>query len=443
MTHMEHARLPRIVFLFIGGAHQVYHLAPVAAELSRYGAVEVQCIYADAATGAALAAVRDTLGATRLTMVRVDVPGWAGWLAQRLHRHAVTKVPLLIRLIPRLRRAAAIVTPERTSAVLRRLGVLRPLLVHFRHGAGDRAPKSERRLAKFDLVVVPGEKDVLRARRVLSNYAVFRWFGVGNPLLINFSHGAGDRAVESEKQLRHFDYVVVAAEKDAIRARVGAPDPAARILCGGYVKLDYLARLGAAGVPLFDNGRPTVIYNPHFDASVSSWPQARAVVAAFAAQDRYNLVVAPHIRLSQDLGPEAVRDWQQLSVPGRIIVDLESPRLIDMTYVGAADVYLGDVSSQLYEFLSMPRPAAFLNAHGVDWAGDSRYAGWHLGTVADRVEDVVAAVDRARAEHPGLAERQRAAVIEAFGDYDGASVRGAAIVAAALGLAPVAEPMLT
>src|SRR3546814_6822845 len=38
-------------------------------------------------------------------------------------------------------------------------------LIHFRHGAGDRAPRSEHRLKSFDLIVVPGEKDIDRAIR--------------------------------------------------------------------------------------------------------------------------------------------------------------------------------------------------------------------------------------------------------------------------------------
>lgn len=55
-----------------------------------------------------------------------------------------------------------------------------------------------------------------------------------------------------------------------------------------------------------------------------------------------------------------------------MIVDLDSPRLVEMTYTLTADIYLGDLSSQLYEFLIRPRPVAFINAHRVDW--QKRYA---------------------------------------------------------------------
>ena len=250
----------------------------------------------------------------------------------------------------------------------------RGLLIHFRHGAGDRAPRSEKRLRAFDLIVVPGDKDVRRA--------------------VNMHH----------------------------------VDPA-RVLACGYVKLDYLTATATAAPRLFGNNRPVVVYAPHFDPALSSWHLAGELIARFAHQDRYNLVVAPHIRLSDRMTPREIDAWQGLAKPDQIIVDLRSPRLLDMTYLRAADVYLGDMSSQLYEFLATPRPVAFLNAHGFQWRDDPRYAGWRLGTVADDVDDVLSAIERSIAGHTALVERQAAAVEQAFGRYHGASVRGARAVA--------------
>ncbi|WP_419815510.1 hypothetical protein [Glacieibacterium sp.] len=367
-----------IAFLFIGGAHQVYHLAPVAAALSRrLPDTCITCVYPDAETGAALARVRTALDAPALKLDHVPPPPVADWLARATRRHTARKGPMLMRLAPRLRRARAVITPERTSANLRWMGLSKTPMIHFRHGAGDRAPSSEARLKAFDLVVVAGRKDV-------------------------------ERAVE----VQHLD--------------------PAKVRDCGYVKLDFLTHTHPEVAPLFDNGRPVVVYNPHFDSAISSWPVARDVIERFRAQDRYNLVVAPHIRLSDDMTPEDMAEWQALAEPGRIIVDLRSPKLIDMTYLLAADVYLGDMSSQLYEFLARPRPVAFVNAHGAAWRGDPRYAGWRLGSVADSVEDVIGAVDRARSGHPAMIARQRAAVTEAFGLIDGAAERGAEIIAQTL-----------
>ncbi|TVV72311.1 hypothetical protein [Sphingomonas solaris] len=367
-----------VAFLFIGGAHQVFHLAPVAAALSREQPdLVVTCICADEETEAALVQVRAAMATERLRIAQVTPPPLTMLAARLFGRRAAGKGPLLAKLALRLRHARAIVVPERTSAALRWLG-WRRLLIHFRHGAGDRAPKSEKRLKAFDLIVVPGEKDVARA----------------------------------------------------IEVQRVAPE---RVRSCGYVKLDYIAQTAAdRPARLFGDDRPVVLYNPHFDAAISSLGQAQAVLAAFAAQDRYNLVFAPHVRASEDMDEAEIAAWQALAVPGRIIVDLRSPRLIDMTYLRAADIYLGDMSSQLYEFIARPRPVAFLNTHGVAWQNDPRHAGWHLGAVTDDPADVVAAVDRAVATHPSRIAAQAAAVARSFGDPAGASLRGARIVADAI-----------
>jgi hypothetical protein len=59
---------------------------------------------------------------------------------------------------PRLGRYDAIVTPERTTALLRKLGVRDSKLVYTQHGAGDRGGPFEPRLKQFDLVMAAGPK---------------------------------------------------------------------------------------------------------------------------------------------------------------------------------------------------------------------------------------------------------------------------------------------
>jgi len=245
--------------------------------------------------------------------------------------------------------------------------------------------------------------------------------------LIHFRHGAGDRAPKSEKRLKAFDLIVVAGDKDVDRAVTQGIDRS-RLRCAGYVKLDYMARTATAAPRLFDNDRPVVLYNPHFDRAQSSLVIARAVIAQFEAQDRYNLIYAPHSRAVEDLLPNERAAWMALAVPGRIIIDLCSSRRFDMTYTQAADLYLGDMSSQLYEFLSRPRPVAFVDAHGVDWRENLRYSGWHLGEVACGAHTILDAVDRAFAGQGALAVKQAEAVTLAFGEYHGAIERSAAIV---------------
>ena len=246
--------------------------------------------------------------------------------------------------------------------------------------------------------------------------------------MIHFRHGAGDRAPESEKRLAAFNIVAVPGEKDFRRA-VERGYPADRLRVCGYVKLDFFNNMKRELTPFFDNGNPTILYNPHFDVKGSSFPIAEQVIRNILEQSSYNLIFAPHIRLAENMSASELARWQQLAIPDRMIVDLDSPRLTDMTYTLAADVYLGDLSSQLYEFLIRPRPVAFVNAHKFDWHDNQRYAGWFLGEVAETIDEVVSAVDRAVARHPMMIEKQQAAVAVAFGDIDGAAVRGAGIIA--------------
>lgn len=293
-------------------------------------------------------------------------------------RQGAAKLPLLAAIRWQVRNARAIIVPERTSAALRWMGWRRPL-IHFRHGAGDRAPASEARLKAFDVIVVPGHKDITRA---------------------------------------------TAQGIDRTRLR-----------STGYVKLDYLDTAAAGYRRMFDGSRPVVLYNPHFAPRISSIGIAREVIRRFAAQDRYALIYAPHVRASDDLSAAERASWESLAVPGRIAIDLGSSQLVDMSYANEADIYLGDMSSQLYEFIARPRPAAFLNAHGADWRDDPRYAGWHLGEVAAGPQDVLAAIDRAVLHQPGRQAAQQAAVALAFGNYHGAVSRAVEVLNETLSLA--------
>ena len=82
-----------------------------------------------------------------------------------------------------------------------------------------------------------------------------------------------------------------------------------------------------------------------------------------------------------------------------IVVDLGSPASTDMTYTEAADIYLGDVSSQVYEFLRRPRPCVFLDPRRRAWEGDADFLHWRAGPVVNDVDHLEAALDAAQAEY--------------------------------------------
>lgn len=252
-------------------------------------------------------------------------------------------------------------------------------------------------LKSFDVLVVP---------EFTSTLLKSRW-RLDRPKLVCIPHGSGDRSVGFSDELRLFDLILVAGDKTRQRMIDRHPMMADRIKSCGYPKFDTLDLNRKPR--LFENDRPVVVYNPHFDPRLSSWYRfGQDVLRYFAEQDRYNLVFAPHVMLFRKPlhGSMEHRElrWRG-TVPAEfcamphMLIDTGSARSVDMTYTLAGDIYLGDVSSQIYEWIIRPRPAIFLNSHAANWAKDPNYAHWHLGPVLDDLEALPTAL--AAASAPG------------------------------------------
>ena len=97
-----------------------------------------------------------------------------------------------------------------------------------------------------------------------------------------------------------------------------------------------------------------------------------------------------------------------------MLIDPGSERSIDMTYTMGADLYLGDVSSQVAEFMIRPRPCLFLNAHEADWQDNPNYQSWTLGPVTDNIANPEQEIMKAFDTHSRFLETQRQYVLETF-----------------------------
>ena len=116
---------------------------------------------------------------------------------------------------------------------------------------------------------------------------------------------------------------------------------------------------------------------------------------------------------------------------------------MDMTYTRTADIYLGDVSSQVYEFLERRRPTIFLNSHDADWAGNPFYMSWTTGPVLNSVENLIETVRDAKNSHDRYLPAQNFAFEETFDFFDGkASVVAADSIAEFLKYQSLAESEL-
>lgn len=259
------------------------------------------------------------------------------------------------------------------------------------------------------------------------------WLPAVVPLKTRFIdtfHGAGSMMARGHWRRRAGWRTLVAAERDR-RALIAGGDTPARVVTTGYVKAAFRQRTPAT--QLFADTKPVILYTPHWQAHRSSWWRwGPDVVERVLADGRYNLIFAPHQRLAErapDLRPFA----EGLAGRPGIHVDLDSFAMVDGSYTAAADLYLGDTSSQVVEYMMRPRPCVFLNALAADWRGDASYAMWGAGTVVEALDALIPAIDRAPLAQTGFTAFQETFVADALGDITGgAPARAAAEVLAAL-----------
>lgn len=332
------------------GAHQVGHVLPIALALAaRNDEVEVEIFVA---RGAAEVETR-RMAERRIRIHRLRDAGPMGRALTILSGGSLptARISTLARNRDLFRDLDALVVPEKTSLMLRTRFGLRDLpLIHTRHGAGDRAVGFDKASGQFDLVLLSGNK--IRDR------------------------------LDAAGLLRPDGHAIV-----------------------GYPKFD---QLGESPPRLFDNDRPTVLYNPHPSPALSSWYRmGHRVLDWFASQQDYNLIFAPHVmlfakRFNISLSPFSLSRVGK--VPNRframphMYIDLGSAASVDMSYTRAADIYLGDASSQVYEFLAWPRPCIFLNPHDLPWKDDPNFAHWRAGPVVSSIDGLGDALHSARSQ---------------------------------------------
>ena len=268
-------------------------------------------------------------------------------------------------------------------------------------------------------------------------------YGLDGLTIVHTRHGAGDRAIGFDKASAGFDHVLCSGPKLKERLIAEAGVAADRISIVGYPKFDLVR--GRAKHQCLPGVGKVVLYNPHPSPHLSSWYRhGRQVIEQFVGNPDYGLIFAPHVMLFERKFVVTV-DKLRLDSPGtipprfyeqdNIRIDLGSRASTDMTYTLGSDIYLGDASSQVYEFLLHPRPCIFLNSHGHKWQGDPNFRHWLSGEVISHPEELPEALARADELH----ERQYRAIqerlfAESFDLTDEpSSVRAARVIAGLAG----------
>lgn len=361
----------RIAFLYIAEAYQCYHSAATALELASRPGVEVHNFYNDPETPYHLERIREALGGGVLH-------------SERLRRSLATRAMQSIRILGMFKDMVmwdnrkllggydAIFAVENSVASLRAMGVDRPKLIYTPHGFGDRARGFIPRIAKFDFVLLAGPKT--------------------------------ERRMLDEGLIRPGDYALP-----------------------GYVKMETAQKLARSAGPLFPSDRPIALYNPHKAPELQSWGRfIEPMLSDFQGQDEFNLIVAPHVKMFRRRSARVRKRWEERSTD-RILIDLGSDKSLDTSYSAAASIYVGDISSQVYEFLAVPRPCIFLNPRKIDWKDNPSFRHWHLGDVVEDPSELMDAVRAAPRRHGEIyARRQEELSAATLGDRSpGAAARSA------------------
>lgn len=162
-----------------------------------------------------------------------------------------------------------------------------------------------------------------------------------------------------------------------------------------YLKKDII-ELKSTIAPLFLNSNPTIVYNPHWDNALnqSSWFKYGLEILNFFKENKnFNLVFAPHILLNK---------FYKIDIPEQffnednIIIDIKSDNLTDGSYIKCADYYIGDVSSQFFEFClcnERVKPI-FINTAKMDWKNNSTYSYWNKGVVIENIDELPFAIKK-------------------------------------------------
>lgn len=212
--------------------------------------------------------------------------------------------------------------------------------------------------------------------------------GKEKPYLISVNHGPSGRGYAFQPSLKLFDLTLVCGKSYLERLKKEGLLVAHHAIVG-YPKFDIVAK-EHSDVPLFGNHRPIVLYNPHFNKINSSWyAHGIQVLEYFYNSEGYNLIFAPHIYLFNRKGflkPSVIP--KKYFNKNNILIDLGSIKSSNMTYVLHSDIYLGDVSSQIYEFLIKPRPVIFINSNKTAWEQNNNYEFWKTGDVVTSIEEM-------------------------------------------------------
>ena len=323
----------KVVFLYFYGLHQLYHSAMTSMELGSMSKdIEVVCLSCNQEHTTILNEIKRFYPNTQTKIIEITQPFKYKYL--NFKKKSYPSVNAMVRRAKKYLIDADLIitTSHGTPKMVRKFGITKPQLVYQYHGVGDRKYGFDPNFKRFDFMLLPGRYH----------------------------------------QNRLIEENVIEKERTKIV---------------GWPKLDYIDKLDVPS--FFNNNNQTVLYTPHWDVELTSYNvYAKFVLDYFSNRKDLNLIFAPHL---------LIKHWHftyKYNInylhynSDNIRVDFGSVHGTDGSYLKYADLYIGDVSSMVFEFIAIkPRPCLFLNAHKVEWNNNVDYRFWEFGNVVECIDE--------------------------------------------------------
>lgn len=218
-------------------------------------------------------------------------------------------------------------------------------------------------------------------------------------------HGVSDKTYIENKRILSYDRLFLPGQKhyDKIKnaGYLRHPD---RFQILGYPKFDGLVNRALDIIPLFDNGRKTILYaptwisedsganvdfSPHGESSLPLW----GIKLVKAIAPHWNLIIKYHSRLNKKASTiydeiEETIQKQKATNSVRTVWDADIA-----PYMLQSDLMISDISAVCYEWFHLNRPIVFANPAPEHYRpSDDPYSNtyaWRAGDVLYNESDIV------------------------------------------------------
>jgi len=325
----------KVVFLYLYGLHQLYHSAITAMELGELGKNEVLCLSCNDEHTRVLKKIKSYYPNSKTQILTLRQPFRYKYL--NFKKKTYPSVNAMIKIAKKYLIDAdyVLTTSHGTPKMFKKYNINKPKFIYQYHGCGDRKYGFDPNFKRFDFMLLPG---------------VYHQ----------------DRLVE-EKIIPKGNTAIV-----------------------GWPKFDFSFKKMQSKTKFFDNDNPIVLYTPHWEPKLTSYKKYSKILLEFFKNNsqKYNFIFAPHLLIKHWRVHYNYETNFDEFISDNVIIDFGSDYSTDGTYLNVSDVYIGDVSSMVYEFIAMKnRPCVFLNANEIEWKNNTDYRFWQYGSVVEEPKE--------------------------------------------------------